>query len=57
VLGQGEAALAARGSTSERPKATPDHSKRPAKARACDDSPLAELDLVSIAGGTAARVH
>jgi mycofactocin radical SAM maturase len=54
VLGHGEAALAARDGVASPPKPTQDHSRRKPAPRACDDSPLAELDLVAIAGAARA---
>ncbi len=47
VLGHGEEFLAAR--TGELPRSTVDHSKRARRARDCDESPLAGLDLLRIA--------
>jgi mycofactocin radical SAM maturase len=52
VLGHGEELLAARAGTV--PHSSADHSARGRKARACEDSPLAGLDLVAIAAGAGA---
>jgi mycofactocin radical SAM maturase len=56
VLGHGEQLLAGRAGV-EIPKAAQDHSKRRPRARACDEDPLAGLDLVAIAGAGATRVR
>ena len=48
VLGHGEAALAALDGV-ELPKSSVDHSRRVPQPRACDDSPVADLDLVALA--------
>jgi mycofactocin biosynthetic radical S-adenosylmethionine protein MftC len=50
VLGHGEELLAAR--AGEVPRSSVDHSRRAPRARDCDDSPLAGLDLVAIAAGS-----
>ena len=46
VLGHGEALLAARDGV-EIPRAAQDHSKRKPTAKACDESPLADFDLLA----------
>ncbi len=49
VLGHGEELLAARAGTVPRPSI--DHSKRVSNPRACDEGPLAGVDLVALATG------
>ena len=50
VLGHAEAGLVARDGV-EMPKVRVDHSKRKPEPRPCDDSPLADLDLMALAAG------
>jgi len=53
VLGHGEELLAAR--AGEVPHSSVDHSRLTPRGRDCDESPLAGLDLVSMAAGSAKR--
>jgi mycofactocin radical SAM maturase len=54
VLGHGETALAARDLEVLAPRPSGDHSRKRPPERACDEDPLAELDLVALAVGRSA---